>query len=119
MAPSNPHYLVNIGLDRSHDGNVDTLPAEHALKVLADEVPVLAWAVRQSMSEPTLVAAIQHPLAPKQAHALACRLGQECIAVLNNGQGSLHGPGAIQWGAFNARMFLLLDGHYVEEGPAA
>lgn len=114
--PSKPHYLVNIGLAR--EGMVP-LGAQETLKALADEVSVLAWAVRQSMSEPTLVAAIQSPLAPAQAHRLACKLGQECIAVLNNGQGSLHGPGAIQWGAFNARMFLMLDGHPAEEGPAA
>lgn len=108
--PSKPYHLLNIGLTRTHEGNLDLMPADYAMRAVDDVVPVLAHAVHQSSTEPTLVLQIERPLPPSELHRLAMRLGQEAIAQYTNGGGSLEGPGAAEWGAFDPARFLMLDG---------
>lgn len=100
------HATINIGLAIG-DGTrrVRREQAEAALWLAG--CVVVASAVRQSVTEPTLVAKISPPLNADQAHAIAQVLEQDCIAQqLDDGSGALHGPAAAKWGEFNPEFFL-------------
>lgn len=108
-------YLLNIGL-RSSDGRCAITPgaAIHELYGALDLSPVrlLATAVVQSDTEPTLVVELSCAPNYRAIHALACTLWQDCIAAydLSLEQGELIGPNAASWGAFDPTRFLRPDG---------
>ena len=117
MNPSKPFHLLNVGLARVHDGHADVMPEDYVTLTVTAVVPVLAHAAHVSDTEPTLVLQIERPLPPSELHRLAMRLGQEAIAQYTNGVGTLEGPGAAQWGAFDPAQFLMLDGTRAEADP--
>lgn len=96
--------VVNIGLNIPGGGQV---AREDALKALrAQGVEVIDHQVRQSATEPTLIARLSKPLSAKQGHAVSAALGQEAIAQRTGEKGKLFGPQAAKWGPFNPEFFL-------------
>lgn len=65
-------------------------------------------AVKQSLTEATLVVEIERPLTERSVFALSEALQQDCIAQMTDDGGSLIGPKAAKWGAFNHDYFLKL-----------
>jgi hypothetical protein len=102
--------LLNIGLYVGRDSK-DTLTAHQAIRAIENEgLQVLRWAVRQSASEPTLIAEINRPLTDNEGYWLAVILKQESIAEQTaDGEGYLHGPMADEWGPFNPDFFLTFE----------
>lgn len=109
---------VNIGLAVNGGGSVTP---DHALAVLrtVGGVRPLRAAVRQSDSEPTLVAEIDRPLYAAAAFAVADALHQDAIAQFDGRSGDLFGPNAAAWGRFNPTFFLNLDGSRLDAPLAA
>ena len=105
--------LVNIGL---HVQGADPLtPHQVVRELFGAGVNVLCYQVRQSASEPTLVAWIDRALTADEAFLLAVALKQEAIAQqIEDGSGELFGPMADEWGPFNPDFFLTLTP--LEEG---
>lgn len=123
-------YILNIGLVESRTiGTGANLSAHGALTITREIVEalwdgsaaVVAHAVHDSDSEPTLVVEIRTPRPAigrmgMLAEILASRLRQEAIAVAALlpsgavGYGYLFGPMAAKWGAFDPSYFLLLNG---------
>lgn len=109
-------HLLNIGLARTGNSNIGVGTALREIE--ASGFTIFAHAVHHSDTEITVVAegTFKHPVLTKHnanvAYNLACRLGQDCVAVydLNTQTGALHGPRAAAWGEFNPEFFLMLDG---------
>ncbi len=113
--------IINLGLAVS---GAHAHTAEQALVALARErISVIRHETIMSDTEPTLVAEVDLPAVPDTRHPLACgdygalyrvaqRLQQDCLAVYDEAaqRGQLVGPRASQWGAFNPKFFLNLDG---------
>lgn len=128
-------YLLNVGLVESRTiGAGANLSAHGALTIVRELVDslwdgsaaVVAHAVHESDSEPTLIVEIRTPRPAigrmgMLAEILASRLRQEAIAVATLlpsgavGYGYLFGPMAAKWGAFNPAYFLLLNGKRAAE----
>lgn len=105
--------VVNIGLD-VNDGSKLTVP--EVVKVLkAQGVKITEQEVRQSGTEPTLVAKLSKPLTPEQAHAVSAALRQDAIAQRIGNVGQLHGPAAEKWGPFNPEYFLDLSSQTLQQ----
>lgn len=97
--------LVNVGLDRP-DGGINTV--RETLDVLAERVPVGRWIVRESATEPTVVAEVLG-IDRLAAEYISERLAQDCIAVLTADGGYLAGPKAAEWGPFDPAYFLTFE----------
>lgn len=105
--------LINIGL-ASRDGPIPARVALATLSVIGGVAPLHA-AVRQSDTEPTLVAELRHPLNASAAYEVARRLNQDAIAQFDGREGYLYGPNAAAWGPFDPAFFLTLDGGRLEQ----
>jgi hypothetical protein len=111
-------YLLNIGLDNMppEAGGAIGRKALYASRALRKSGFTITGAfVRNSDTEPTLVALANFESvngAFGGAYKLAEALGQDCIAIRNEttGVGQLMGPRSDNWGAFDPKQFLLLDG---------
>ena len=119
-----PHILLNIGLARK--GKPDLHVVDVLLALEGHGVTVFRHAVHQSATEATVVAAVELPRAPDERHAAAHgdlgavyraaqQLEQDCIAVYDPAikQGILVGPKAADWGEFQPRYFLNLNGKFL------
>jgi hypothetical protein len=96
--------LVNIGLAIPEGG---MLTVEEALAELGKiGVSVVAQDVRQSATEPTLIAKLSRPLSATEGRKLSKALRQEAIAQRVGEEGALYGPAAKKWGPFNPEFFL-------------
>jgi hypothetical protein len=100
--------LVNIGLNV--EGGAPLTPAAVLDALKAIGVTVETHEVHESNTEPTVVAKLDRPLTPEEAHALSVTLKQQAIAQLSDGEGGVHGPMAEAWSPFNPEFFLLMDG---------
>jgi hypothetical protein len=98
---------VNIGLKVGETGVMDPEEALSALRALGVEVK--RSEIRQSGTEPTLIAALDRPLTPEQGNQVSTLLQQEAIAQKVGKKGELYGPAAEKWGPFNNDFFLELD----------
>jgi hypothetical protein len=104
---------VNIGLNVGDAGPaVSTVAALRALQRVG-HVTVLRFAVRESNTEPTLIAELNQSLTAINAFRVAQALQQDCIAqrIVSDiaDVGGLYGPKAREWGPFNPQLFLGLD----------
>lgn len=106
--------ILNIGLARA--GKPDIGPCT-ALRVLREAgFLVEASKLEQSDTERTLVAVVERRnLTDRFGHRVAQALEQDCIAAYNPAikgrvAGSLLGPKAAAWGAFNPAFFIMPDG---------
>lgn len=105
--------LVNIGL---HIGDKKGLTPEQVTKVLeANGVKVKKTSVHSSNSEPTMVATLDRPLTPEQAHRVSGLLKQDAIAQVAGGKGELYGPKAEDWKPFNRDYFLTHKGQFLSD----
>ena len=110
--------LLNVGLARN-DGRPDNTILRTVVVLNQCGFLIRQASIQQSDTEPTLVAEVRTERSPESAEfglwSCAVVLGQDCIAaaqpVFDGGAlvGSLHGPGAAKWGAFNPDLFLTLD----------
>ena len=101
---------VNIGLNIEPSLGGGSVDIDHAMQTLRDQgVDVLHAQVRQSGTEPTLVARLSKPLTAKQGHAVSAALKQEAIAQHSTKGGRLFGPAAAKWGPFKSDYFLHFD----------
>lgn len=97
--------VVNIGLNVNDGSTISAQEALSALKLAG--ASVLSHQVRESNTEPTLIAELAEPLSPEKATALSATLKQDAIAQrLADGTGALYGPAADKWGPFNPEYFL-------------
>lgn len=95
--------VVNIGLD-VNDGS--KLTVDEAVAALREEgVEVIAQETQQSSTELTLVATLDRPLTPEEAHRVSVALRQEAIAQRVGGEGELYGPSAENWRPFDPEQF--------------
>ena len=108
--------LLNIGLQV---GATQTLAAHVVREILIANDFILhgEGKVFESDTEPTHVIGVDAPpfifgAATCSLHRAAADLGQDYIAVVNplNGFGTLVGPKAAEWGAFNPALFILPNG---------
>ena len=99
---------LNIGLSLKQAGEDRLLDPAKVVDCIRYGlgVRVRHWEVRQSDSEPTVVATLVRPLTCEEAYDLAVSLRQECIAQRVGHAGSLHGPCADAWAPFNPAYFL-------------
>lgn len=107
-------FTLNIGLNSSKGA---IKPAKALLAVQLNNLVVVNSAVHTSDTEPTLVVQVEtlHKN-PRwfltSIERLAVELHQDCIAVYRPelGGGALIGPKAAEWGAFDPKQFIQLDG---------
>jgi hypothetical protein len=105
---------LNIGLAREGNSNIGVGTALRELHSLG--FAILKHAGHTSDTELTLVAYVRHGGSPAMVannlFHLSQLLGQDCIAVVNHGNGArtLIGPRADKWLPFNPAYFLNLDG---------
>lgn len=108
--------LLNIGLQV---GAAQTLAAHVVREILIANDFILhgEGKVFESDTEPTPVIGVDAPpriagSAARNPRQTAVDLGQDCVAVVNplNGFGTLVGPKAAEWGAFNPALFILPNG---------
>lgn len=107
--------MVNIGLD-ARGQCVAASAAEAVLRVIGG-ANILRSTVRQSDTEPTLIAEIARPLNATAAYEVARQLGQDAIAQWDGREGNLYGPAAAAWGPFDPHFFLTLDGRRLARRP--
>lgn len=112
---------LNIGLEVSQGaevGLIDVDALNEAVHELADGVGFFGATV-ESHTEPTLVVQFEtKQLDSAQVNVIALaegicqRFNLDCVALFSTGidLGVLIGPGARQWGPFDANKFFLLDG---------
>lgn len=95
---------LNIGLAR--DGQPDLTTVDVADVLAANLIHTYELELQQSETEQTAV--ITTPLGVGQSVLwdIACRLGQDCIAVHDGHTGLLIGPKAEAWGPFDLSQFL-------------
>lgn len=112
--------IVNIGLKVGDAGFA--ISAADALEALqrVGHVNVLRSAVKESNTEPTLIAELGHSLTAIRAFYVAQALQQDCIAqrIVSDiaDVGGLYGPKAQEWGPFNAAFFLDFTDQEVTHG---
>lgn len=120
--------IVNIGLNTARGGRIT---AAEAVAYLRDNgFDVTNHTIHVSDTEPTLVAEVKwpHQFSPMMARAMigaiyevATNCEQEAIAVyrpMTDG-GSLIGPGATKWGAFDKSRFIDCSGNTLAPAVAA
>lgn len=103
-----PRTTINVGLNIG-DGQTKLDPVDVVAALRALGVDVARSDVRQSATEPTLVADLSRALTPEEAYALSEQLQQDAIAQRTGEEGGLFGPKAEAWGEFNPDFFLELD----------
>lgn len=108
--------ILNIGL-HGPDGPIAPAAVAFALRAVGADIDCVV--IRQSDTEPTLVAALKNRLLPFTIHALAAQLKQEAIAAWDGTRGRLIGPKASAWGQFDGRYFLMPDGSRLAADKAA
>lgn len=95
---------VNVGL--AVEGG-ERLGLSDVLGALRDTgVDVTKHEVKDSNTEPTVVATLSRPLTPEEAHRVSLALKQEAIAQRVGDKGELYGPDAEKWRPFNPDYFL-------------
>lgn len=112
-------FILNIGLDPKATPEIAAHVAREILRANGF-FTVGNSRIVQSDTEPTLVVGVTPQpgiLVRSAIHQTAVDLGQECIAVweLLPRYGSLIGPGAAKWGAFDPHLFFMLDGRRLSE----
>lgn len=105
---------VNIGLDVKGG---ERMKPDRVLAELGKYVDVTKHSVRQSGTEPTVIADLSRPLTPEEANKVSAALSQEAIAQFADGKGELYGPQAENWKPFNPDFFLTQDGKKMSEVP--
>lgn len=106
--------ILNIGLATDATAEIAAIVVEQML--FANAFTLVNRAVRQSDTEPTLVAAVQwygDGIGFQRAMWNLCvDLRQEAIAVWSPDieKGALFGPKAADWGPFDHNKFVLMDG---------
>lgn len=106
-------FHLNIGLARN-DGKPDNTILHTVATMNRFGLLLVAGDIQQSATEQTLCAAVRYTgkqIVTPLLHALAKELGQDCIAQasidwLGKITGSLVGPNAEKWGAFDSKYFL-------------
>lgn len=98
--------VVNIGLATNDGAGLSADQAIAALEAIG--VKVMSKSVRQSATEPTLIAKLDRPLTPEEANAVSEATRQEAIAQRVDGVGDIYGPAAENWRPFNDAYFLPL-----------
>lgn len=99
---------INLGLARN-DGEPDNTIAEALIAVSGGVEYVTAISTAKSETEKTLVVQFDFSsLSEAYLYNLCEKLAQDCIAVRNDAthEGTLVGPNAAKWGAFNPKYFL-------------
>jgi len=105
------HTVLNIGLMGNDGQPVDKQAAINAVnRFLTPDDP--HYVVHQSDSEATLVVNARLGLWPSSVERLCVELRQDCIAsmLFPERKGSLQGPKASEWGAFDPALFVLFNG---------
>jgi len=111
---SEKRTIVNIGLNVGEE--VGAITPKEALAALKSEgVRVTAHEVRDSRTEPTLIATLDRPLTAEQAHQVSVALRQEAIAQRVGTEGELYGPSAKAWRPFNPDEFLEPEAKFSEK----
>ena|SRR3984957_17874430 len=101
--------ILNIGLDFEYKGQHYRNTPERVRKAIKNaKVKILESKVKNSKTEPTLVAILDRALSKNEAYDLAVELDQEAIAQLDGNKGDLYGPQADKWKPFNPDYFLTL-----------
>ncbi len=121
FAPSR-QLMLNVGLAIGNTGQTNTLTQVVQAAERAG-LTIDALAVHASSTEPTVVIRASTTQAPNvvadAVHGMALTLAQDCIAVhwlgLGYAAGSLVGPAADLWGAFDPSYFILLDGSPLQD----
>ena len=101
--------LLNIGLARDGQENVDPWVALDMAKIVAGVRPVFS-VVYQSDTEPTLVIETRLPVQAYRLNQLAEVLEQDCVAQWDGKRGELIGPRAEKWLPFDPHYFINVDG---------
>lgn len=112
--------ILNIGLAIGQTGQLNTV-AQVAQALERAGFAIRALEVAQSSTEPTAIVSVhvnaepgQWNLVSQALYGVSVALAQDCIAVhwpnLGYPAGSLIGPAAEKWGAFNPEFFLLPGG---------
>ena len=109
-------HMLNIGLSTQDGGSISPQVAIRELTKLG--VGVNDVSVKQSPTEPTLIASLERPLDPNEAHDLSATLRQGSIAQYTKKGGELYGPDASQWRPFNPDLFLTHSGKSLSEERA-
>lgn len=99
------YALLNIGLNVKGQLKLDPY---NIVKMIP--VEVVAGMTTMDSTEPTYVVALSRPLSWGELWHLSKDLEQDCIAQYYDGQGILCGPNAAEWGEFNPKYFIKLDG---------
>ena len=108
---------LNIGLATNDGTGITPEQIEAAFSDIG--VKMTRGAVRQSGTEPTLVAELDRALTEEEANTLSEVLQQEAIVQITNGDGRLYGPQAENWGPFNPEFFLTFSGKSLAETAGA
>lgn len=100
---------VNIGLNTNVGG---TITHEEIKKILKDNfnIDIKKSVVKQSGTEPTLIAKLSRPLTDAEQHMLTKLTKQDAIPQLYNGVGKMTDIGKESWGDFNPEYFMGFDG---------
>jgi hypothetical protein len=100
--------FLNVGMKI---GDTVGLTPEQVVAALEKRgVRVTAHEVRESGTEPTVIAQLDRPLTKREADGLSEELQQEAIAQKVGDEGELFGPSAEKWGPFNDEFFLKPEG---------
>lgn len=103
--------ILNVGLSTEEvagGGQIDEAAVRQRLADIG--VTVDAVDLHQSDSELTAVVQINRPLTQAEADALSAALQQEAIVQVVDGQGTMFGPKAEEWGPYNPDYFVMPDG---------
>lgn len=110
------NLLLNIGLARQGQSNIGVGTVLRELA--AEDLTVRDYRIHTSDTEQTVVAEVEPGIAGAlnfrlRINHLSRLLGQDCIAVYvpERGVGELIGPRAAEWGEFDPRYFLTVDGY--------
>ena len=103
---------VNIGLAIGNPTQGRRLQPDSVLYATQKlRIVVLKHSIRESATEPTLIATTDRALTHFEAFTLSKDLEQECIAQRVNSVGELYGPQADKWKPFNPEYFLDHEGN--------
>lgn len=102
--------IINIGHNIADRANA--LSHSGLVTLVATFAPVTDAAIAQSATERTSVIQTSRSLSETELVTLARLTQQDAIAALDlaTGRGALRGPKAAEWGPFDPRFFLLMDG---------
>jgi hypothetical protein len=102
---------LNVGLQKNSGSK--EFNSVHDTIAVCRQVGIIAgtYSVKNSDTEPTVVIQLEVPAKQSTLHELSIRLEQDCVAFYDDEtkHGSLIGPKAEEWGAFNEAFFLFPD----------